>query len=175
MLLDAIPSQDMKNGLQLPTFLSSSIQLTAGVRLLQIMRINSTLSGLLLCPTCASPSCIVVFCQIHTKCLLTKNVLMTAVAKHLLSPTGVLVNSGGATAAITIPDVPSCGSVVHIVESLLLPAPAAGGTFQPSFGAIIGSLHAAAGAVRAASERQNEMTCLSLGLQLCRGNPAFNF
>lgn len=38
----------------------------------------------------------------------------------LLLP-GIFVASAGSKAAIVIPDIPACASVVHIVDSLLLP------------------------------------------------------
>ena len=50
----------------------------------------------------------------------------------LLVYTGTAIQYAGTQAAILVPDIPACGSVVHIVDSLLLPPPARAPSFQPS-------------------------------------------
>lgn len=61
---------------------------------------------------------------------------------HLVNSTlsGVLVESAGSTAAIAVPDIPACESVIHMVDALLLPQPPNNVTFQASYQSVLASL-----------------------------------
>lgn len=94
VLLHAVPSalnlQGLEDGMQLPSFLSSTTQLNDGKGLLTVQRLDHTL-------------------------------------------TGAAVTYAGTQAGLIVSDIAACGSVVHVVDNLLLPKPTSKApSFQPS-------------------------------------------
>ena len=144
-----MPPQELTHGLQLPTFLSGQAQLNDGSGLLRVSHVNDTMTGVLIsrrAVTCRlaeynslSEICIKAHpiltlcgqrkhcdCQMHLSKSATSLMLMhssSALCKpvHLLYLTDTLWSSAATTAAVLIPDVTTCTSVIHVVDGVLLP------------------------------------------------------
>ena len=113
--------QNMTDGLKLPTFLSSSTQLNDGVGLLGIRLLNSTLSGDL--QQLGASSHVRLHAAASGFMVVSEHIPRTRAFSVLSidASAGVLVEGAGSTAAVAVPDITACQSVVHVIDALLLP------------------------------------------------------